>query len=137
METNALDKILVDTSAWIEFFRKKEPWFSVVSGLMDDKRICCSGIILAELIQGAKSEKELSVLRDFRHVFEFLDESVDLWQAAGELSNALQRKGKSIGLSDCYLAASAKTYKVKLLTLDKHFAVIRGAAGIELYVVKD
>jgi predicted nucleic acid-binding protein len=103
-----LDKILVDTSVWIEFFRKKEPWYSAVSGLLDDKRICCSGIILAELIQGAKSEKEPGVLRDFRHVFEFLDESVDLWQAAGELSNTLQRKGKSIGPADCYLAASAK-----------------------------
>jgi hypothetical protein len=131
-----LDKILVDTSAWIEFFRKKEPWYSAISGLMDDKRICCSGIILAELIQGAKSEKELGVLRDFRHVFEFLDESVDLWQAAGELSNTLQRKGKSVGLSDCYLAVSAKTHKVKILTLDKHFDIIKGAVSIGLYEVK-
>ena len=104
--------------------------------LMDDKRICCSGIILAELIQGAKSEKELEVLRDFRHVFEFLDESTDLWQAAGELSNTLQRKGKSVGLSDCYLAASAKAHKVKILTLDKHFDVIKGAVGIGLYEVR-
>jgi hypothetical protein len=131
-----LDKILVDTSVWIEFFRKKEPWYSAISVLMDDKRICCSGIILAELIQGAKSEKELEVLRDFRHVFEFLDESTDLWQAAGELSNTLQRKGKSVGLSDCYLAASAKAHKVKILTLDKHFDVIKGAAGIGLYEVR-
>jgi predicted nucleic acid-binding protein len=136
METNALDKVLVDTSAWIEFFRKKEPWYSAISGLMDDKRICCSGIILAELIQGAKSEKELEVLRDFRHVFEFLDESVDLWQTAGELSNTLQRKGKSVGLSDCYLAASAKSHKVKILTLDKHFDVIKSAVGIGLHEVK-
>ncbi len=131
-----MDKILVDTSAWIEFFRKKDPWYSAISGLMDDKRICCSGIILAELIQGAKSEKEPEVLRDFRHVFEFLDESLDLWQSAGEMSNALQRKGKSVGLSDCYLAASAKAHKVKILTLDKHFDVIKGAVGIGLYEVR-
>ena len=61
-----MDKILIDTSAWIEFFKKKEPWYSAVSGLMDDKRVCCAGIILAELIQGAKSEKEMEVLRGFR-----------------------------------------------------------------------
>jgi predicted nucleic acid-binding protein len=131
-----LDKVLVDTSTWIEFFRKKEPWYSAISGLIDDKRICCSGIILAELMQGAKAEKELEVLRDFRHVFEFLEESVDLWQAAGELSNTLQRKGKSVGLSDCYLAASAKAHKVKILTLDKHFDIIKGAVSIGLYEVK-
>lgn len=136
MEINALDKILVDTSAWIEFFRKKEPWHGAISGLMDDKRFCCSGIILAELIQGAKAEKEMEILRDFRHVFEFLDESVDLWQAAGELSNTLQRKGKSVGLSDCYLAASAKAHKVKILTLDKHFVIIKNAFGVDIYEVK-
>ncbi len=131
-----MDKILVDTSAWIEFFRRKEPWYSVVSGLMDDMRVCCTGIILAELMQGAKSEKELEVIRDFRHVFEFLDDSVDLWQAAGELSNTLHRKGRSVGLSDCYLAVSAKAHKVKILTLDKHFDVIKGAVPIGLYEVK-
>lgn len=103
---------------------------------MDDKRVCCAGIILAELLQGAKSEKEMEVLRDFRHVFDFLDESVDLWQAAGELSNALLRKGKSVGLSDCYLAAAARAYKVRILTLDKHFETIKDAAGITLLDVK-
>lgn len=137
MVTNVLDKVLVDTSAWIEFFRKKEPCFGAVSGLMDEGRICCSGLILAELIQGAKSNRELEVLRDFRHVFEFLDESVDLWQAAGELSHSLKRKGKSVGLSDCYLAVSARKRKVKLFTLDRQFDVIRGAAGIELYGLKN
>ena len=133
METDDLDKVLVDTSAWLEFFKKKEPWYSVVSGLMDDKRVCCAGIILAELIQGAGSEKEMDVLRDFRHVFAFLDESVDHWQAAGELSHALLRKGKSVGLSGCYLAVAAKTSMVQVLTLDKHFEMIKGAAGVALY----
>jgi predicted nucleic acid-binding protein len=133
MEIRDLDKILVDTSVWIEFFKKKEPWYSTVSGLIDNKRICCAGIVLAELIQGAKSERELEVLREFRHVFPFFEESIDLWQAAGELSNTLLRKGKSIGLSDCYLAVAAKSNQAAILTLDKHFDVIKGIAGIALY----
>ena len=131
-----MDKVLVDTSVWIEFFKKKQPWHKAVSGLMDDKRICCAGIILAELIQGAKSEKELEVLRDFRHVFEFLEESVDLWQAAGELSHVLLRKGKTIGLSDCWLAVAAQTNKVNVLTLDKHFETIKAVIGIGLYEIQ-
>jgi len=133
METAGLDKILVDTSVWIEFFKRKEPWYGIVSGLMDDRRVCCAGIVLAELIQGARSEKELDVLRDFRHVFRFFDESVDLWQAAGELSRTLLRKGISVGLSDCYLATIAKENKVKILTLDRHFEMIRGTVPIALY----
>jgi len=90
-----LDKVLVDTSAWIEFFKKKEPWHSTVSGLMDDKRICCAGIVLAELIQ-ARSRKRNGSSEGLQACFEFLDESVDLWQAAGELSQLLSRKGKSV-----------------------------------------
>lgn len=125
--------MLVDTSVWIEFFRKRDPWYAAVSRLMDDRLVCCAGIILAELIQGAKSEKELQVLRDFRQVFPFIEESVDLWQAAGELSLALLRKGRSVGLSDCYLAAAAKTNELKVFTLDKHFEVIKGVGGVALY----
>ena len=125
----------MDTSVWIEFFKKREPWYSTVSRLMDDKRVCCAGIILAELIQGAKSTKELEVLKDFRHVFEFPDESVDLWQAAGELSNALLRKNKSVGLSDCYLAAAAKSNGLKVLSLDTHFEILQAVAGIGLFKI--
>jgi predicted nucleic acid-binding protein len=102
---------------------------------MDNKQACCTGIVLAELIRGAKSEKELEVLHDFRNVFEFFDESIDLWQTAGELSYTLLRKGKSIGLSDCYLAATAKAHKATIFTLDKHFEVIEHVVGLALYDV--
>lgn len=128
-----MDKVLADTSAWIEFFRKREPWHGVVATLMDDRRLCCMGIILAELIQGAKSDAERDVLRDFVHVFEFLPDTVDHWRQAGELSRAFRKKGKSIGLADCHIAVTAAVGNVKLLTLDKHFEVLKGAAGLRLF----
>jgi len=52
------------------------------------------------------------------------------------LSHSLLRKGKSIGLSDCYLAVAAKAGKVKVLTLDKHFETIKGVAGVALFELK-
>ena len=58
------------------------------------------GIIVAELMQGAKSEKELSVLRDFVHVFPFIPDSLQIWQAAGELSlRSNTDKKSSIGFT--------------------------------------
>lgn len=135
METGALDRVLVDTSAWIGFFRKKKPWYSAVLSLMDHGRICCTGIIIAELLQGAKSEKELSVLRDFLHVFEFLPEDVHLWDKAGELSYRLRKAGKSVGLSDCFIATTANINSVELLTIDRHFEVIREESGLSLYSI--
>ncbi len=61
------DNILVDTSAWIEFFREKAPYHKAILELLDSRRICCTGIVLAELIRSAKSQKELDVLKKFLH----------------------------------------------------------------------
>ena len=131
--TEGLGKVLVDTSAWIEFFRKKEPCYSTVLELVDNDVVCCIGIVLAELLQGAKSEKELNTIKEFLHVFEFLPESVKSWEKAGELSYTLKRKGKAVGLSDCYIAILSRLHNVKLLTLDKHFDVLKKEFELKLY----
>ncbi len=130
------DKILVDTSAWIEFFRKKAPYYETVLELIDSSRICCTGIVLAELIQGAKSQKELDVLKEFLHVFDFIPDSTELWEKAGELSFLLRLKGKIAGLADCYISVVASSNNVKLFTLDKHFEIISKVTRLDLYVLK-
>lgn len=130
-----MDKVLVDTSVWIEFFRKKDPYYGIVLELMDDDRICCIGLIFAELMQGAKSEKELNTIKEFLHVFDFLPESIDIWEDAGELSFVLQRKGVTVGLSDCYISVITKSANTTLLTLDKHFSAIQKETVLNLYRV--
>jgi predicted nucleic acid-binding protein len=95
-----LANVLIDSSVWIEFFKKREPFHSAVLELMDANRVCCVGLILAELMQGAKSERELSVIRDFTHVFRFLPETPELWAKAGKLSYTLRRKGITVGLAE-------------------------------------
>ncbi|NUO09844.1 MAG: PIN domain-containing protein [Candidatus Brocadia sp.] len=128
------DKVLVDTSAWIEFFRKKAPYHKTVLELIDSNSIYCTGIVLAELIQGAKSQKELDVLKEFLHVFDFIPDSTELWEKAGELSFSLRRKGKIVGLADCYISVMIHLNKIKLLTLDKHFEMIKKEIDLNLYV---
>lgn len=136
MGTRGLVKVLVDTSAWIEFFRKKEPYYSAVLGLVDDDRVCCAGIIFAELLQGAKSDKELKVLKDFLHVFEFVPESPELWEKAGELSYSMRRKGDPIGLSDCFIAVAATACDAEILTLDRHFGILKSEGRVKLTRLK-
>ncbi len=132
MEIKGLDKVLVDTSIWIDFFRKKEPTYSRVVKLIDEDRICCIGMVLAELIQGAKSREEIKILKDFTLVFSFLEESRQLWEKAGELSFSLRRSGKQVGLSDCYIAVAANNEKVGILTMDNHFNAITECLDIVL-----
>lgn len=133
MGTTALARVLVDTSVWIEFFRGREPYHGIVTKLIDDDQVVCCGIILAELMQGAKSDKELAVLDDFIKVFSFIPETPELWASAGKLSGKLRRKGITVGLSDCFIAMAAASAKVQVATLDSHFELLGKSAGIALY----
>lgn len=135
METTDLARVLIDTSVWIEFFRQREPYHGMVVKLIDDDQIVCCGIIIAELMQGAKSDKELAVLDDFLKVFTFIPETPELWAATGKLSGKLRRKGITVGLSDCFIATAASSAKVQVATLDSHFKVLGKPAGITLYPI--
>ncbi len=126
-------RVLVDTSVWIEFFRKHEPYYSIVTRLIDDEQVYCCGIILAELMQGAKSDKELSVLDDFPRVFPFIAATPQLWADAGRLAFQLRRKDVTIGLSDCYIAVAAASVRAQVATLDNHFLMLGKPAKITLY----
>ena len=127
------DRVLIDTSAWIDFFRGKEPCRGAILRLMEEEgRFCCVGLVLAELMQGAKSDKELAVIEDFIHVFDFLPESPELWEKAGRLAYRLRRAGKTVGLSDCCIAVASARAKASLLMLDGHFAPMEKEAGIRL-----
>jgi predicted nucleic acid-binding protein len=128
-----LAKVLVDTSLWIEFFRKHEPYHGVMERLIDNEQICLCGIILAELMQGAKSEKELAVLLNLPQVFSFIPETHQLWAEAGRLAFDLRRKGLTIGLSDCYIAVAAASARAQVATLDSHFTALNKPAGITLF----
>ena len=129
------DNILVDTSAWIEFFRKKAPYYEAILELIDNGIICCVGIVLAELLQGAKCQREFEVLKEFLYVFDFLPESTEMWKKAGEVSYLLRHKGKAIGLSDCYISVITISNNVQLLTLDRHFETIGKEVELNLYVI--
>lgn len=128
-------KVLVDTSVWIEFFRRHEPYHGAVLKLLDADLTCCTGLILGELMQGAKSEREISVITNFIHVFEFLPETPRLWEKTGRLSFTLRRKGITVGLADCFIAVSASEAGAQLFTLDSHFESIRTSLKFSVYTL--
>ena len=117
--------VLVDTSAWIEYLKKTSHPITkeIESALLLNVAAACQ-LVLAELIQGVRSEKETELILDLASVVKILNESGSTWQQAGFLANKLRKQGKTISLIDCYLAVLAKESKAVILTLDKHFAII-------------
>ena len=128
------DKILIDTSVWIAYFQTNAPvrLSEQVDELLSKNDIYVPKIVLAELIQGAHSENDLAVLREFLDAFHIIGEQNDTWLDAGRLSFALKKKGKTINLADCYISVIARENDCAILTLDRHFKEIQKEAGLKL-----
>ena len=127
------EKILIDSSIWIDYFQNKS---SSISGKMDkilsEDEVYIPRIVIAELIQGAKSEKEISIIEDFLDAFHIIDQKEDTWLKAGRLSYDLKKKGKNINLLDCYITIIAQEYGCKIFSLNRHFKEIKSIADISL-----
>ncbi|MCX5699185.1 MAG: PIN domain-containing protein [Candidatus Omnitrophica bacterium] len=117
--------VFIDTSAWIEYLKKTSHPITkeIESALLLNTAATCQ-LVLAELIQGVRSEKETALIMDLALVAKILKESESTWQQAGFLANKLKKQGKTLSLIDCYLAVLAKENKAVILTLDKHFSII-------------
>lgn len=120
------EKVLVDTSVWVSYFRGGSPAISdKVDGLISSADVCVPKIVLAELVQGAKSRKEVSTINDFLDAFTILDQGPETWLKAGRLSRELKERGKTIPLLDCYIAVIAQENTCAIFTLDDHFKEIQ------------
>jgi len=133
LDTMSADRILIDTSVWIEYFRSKSSSVAQkVDRLLEEDELYVPKIVIAELMQGSKSIKELSIIEDFFDAFYVIDQKEDSWIKAGRLSYQLKKKGKKINLFDCYIAVIAQEYGCKILTLNRHFKEIQSLIDILL-----
>jgi len=127
------ERVLVDTSVWVSYFRGGSPVISEkVDSLLAGDEVCVPKIVLAELVQGAKSEREISTIEDFFDAFTILDQSPETWLKAGQLSRQLKNRGKTIHLLDCYIAVIAMENSCAILTLDDHFKEIQKVMPLAL-----
>jgi predicted nucleic acid-binding protein len=127
------ERVLVDTSVWVSYFRGGSPVISEkVDSLLAGDEVYVPKIVLADLLQGAKSEREISTIEDFFDAFTILDQSPETWLKAGKLSRELKIRGKTIHLLDCYIAVIAKENACAILTLDDHFKEIQRVMPLAL-----
>ena len=117
--------VLVDTSVWIEFFRKKDS--SISSKLREYLELNLAwytGPVAIELYQGAKTAKEVEVINQLLLTIHYVEVKRIHWHHAGEISYAAARKGQIFSVVDLILATMAHDEKLRLFTLDTHFREI-------------
>jgi hypothetical protein len=128
------DRVLIDTSIWIAYFQTRMPcsFTDTADHILSNCEVYVPKIVIAELVQGAHSAKEIAVIREFVEAFHVIGEKKGTWFEAGKLSYALKKKGKTINLSDCYIAVMAVENECAVMTLDQHFKEIRKEASLRL-----
>ena len=114
--------MLLDTSAWVEFFIKSEKGELVKNVLQTEK--CCSSIVtLAEISNWALRENQngRECLKFIVSTAKILDLTNEISFLAGELNFQRKKIARNWGMVDSFILATASIYDLKILTKDNHF----------------
>jgi predicted nucleic acid-binding protein len=126
--------ILVDTSAWIAFFKESGPAAELVDSALEQDQVAWCGPIATELRRGFKSSQERAKVLPLLEACHWLEQPDSLWQEAGDLGYALRRKGVTVKTFDLLIAAYALAHDIQLLSLDSDFGLMQ-TKGIRLQLV--
>jgi len=114
--------VLVDTSIWIEYFNKPDSNVGKsLENLLKKGRVYIAGIILTELLQGAKIEREFESILESVLALPFLETTLNTWIQSGRISFALRKKSITIPITDLVIASLSLENNCKIFTLDLHF----------------
>lgn len=127
----ANEPVLVDTSCWIEYFNRPDTGEAgTVEALVREDRAALTGVVLSELSQGARNEGELSRLRTGLGAVPWVPATRETYERAGEIGFRLRRRGVTVPITDCVIAAAAESIGGRILTLDGHFEEVAEVATL-------
>jgi len=127
------DKVLIDTSIWVEFFRKGNSAVSTkLREYMKLNQVCYTGPIFVELYQGAKTHREIEVLDELFNTIHYVDITRNHYHHAGLVSQKAAREGKVFSTIDMILAVLAHDEGLSLFSLDHHFQDISQYCPVSL-----
>lgn len=117
-----MTKIIIDTSAWIDFFRNQSGAVGdVVASAIERDQAVITGPVLSEVLQGLKNRQESNSLGDLFGILPYVEVTRGDWENTGDLLRKLRRRGIIVPLTDALIASVAKRLGFAVLTLDRHF----------------
>lgn len=129
-------KVLVDTSVWIDAFNgKKNPPSELLSKLIDDNaNIVLCPVIIQEILQGIKEDRNYKQVKENLTGFEVLDlDAVEAAYGAADLYRKARKEGITIRKSnDCLIAFYAISCKAMLLHNDSDFDKIANFSELSI-----
>ncbi len=130
-----MDKVIIDTSAWIESFRPRGNTTvqDTVKKLLQNAVILMPGIIRTELLRGTRNKKEFNQLSSLLSGLEYLPVDDLFWEKVAQFSFDLFRTGVTVPLTDTYIALLTIENKAKIVHCDRHFDLIAQKSSLDIY----
>jgi predicted nucleic acid-binding protein len=119
--------ILVDTSVFIDFFNGKHSKLSeiLIETIENSEDICTCGLIITEILQGIRSDREYDRIKDILSGLVYLPITKNMFIHAASMYRTIRRNGKTIRSPiDCIIASLCLEHDVDLLHNDKDFYII-------------
>ena len=115
-----MNKILIDSSVWIDYFKRSSAVAEHVNSLLDEDRVALCGMVELEILQGMRG-KEHVMIQDLFQALHYIETDRQDFISAGLTLGQLRGKGITIPSSDCLIAALCIRHHLILFTLDNDF----------------
>jgi hypothetical protein len=125
--------VIVDTTVWIDYLRENStPQVGWLEQEITRQRLGITDIILCEVLQGIKDDKEFARVRDALLCYEvFSMGGIDLALAAAKNYRALRARGITVRKTiDCLIATFCLQNGHTLLHSDKDFESFEQVLGL-------
>ena len=122
---------LVDSSAWIEYFRGN-PKYSFLKELININAVCTNEVILTELLPSIIHRNE-HILAELLACVKKYALVID-WQEIRDMQLLNIKYGNSsIGISDVIIAQNCMQNDLKIITHDRHFSVMSEYIALKIF----
>lgn len=132
-----MSEILVDTSAWIEFFHTpRSPCGQTMDVLLGEGRVCTTPLVMVEVMTGARDRAAFERLRTDFQALPRVDPPPALWEDMPGVRWRLKQAGVGgVSIPDLIIAMTAMAHRKVILTLDRDFWRMRPILGLHLLEV--
>jgi predicted nucleic acid-binding protein len=115
----------IDSSIWIEYFRPRgsAKIKEKVRGLLEAGVVVVCGVVLIEILRGAKNKKDFEQLYESLSSLPQLPIDEEVIKRASRWGFEMDRKGKVVSTTNLIIASAAYK-KARLLHIDSDFKLI-------------
>jgi predicted nucleic acid-binding protein len=125
--------LLIDTSVWIVIFRDRNGQVrQKLETLIASREVLLTRFTQLELLQGSLNEQEWTLLSTYLETQNYIEPSIDSWQAAARIYYDLHRQRLTVRSPiDCCIAQTALENNLLLIHNDRDFETIAQVRSLE------